>query len=78
VSVGSGSPFVCGLREEAWRGTPTVAEGVDLALRGLWTAMRRDSASGDGYAEPEVTADGYRELGPDELAARRQRRKLAP
>ena len=27
----------------------SVSDGVDLALRGLTVAMKRDSASGDGY-----------------------------
>jgi proteasome beta subunit len=76
VSIGSGSPFVYGVLEDAWKETPTVSEGIDLSLRGLTSAMKRDSASGDGYAVAEVTGDGYRELEPDELRKRLSRLKL--
>lgn len=76
VSIGSGSPFVYGVIEDAWKETPSVAEGVDLALRGLAAAMRRDSASGDGYAVAEITPAGYRELGTEEIQRRLTRLKL--
>jgi proteasome beta subunit len=77
VSVGSGSPFVYGVLEDAWKETPSVSDGIDLALRGLTAAMKRDSASGDGYAVAEIARDGYRELGPDEVRKRLSRLKLA-
>ena len=77
VSIGSGSPFVYGVVEDAWKETPSVNEGVDLALRGLTAAMKRDSASGDGYAVAEVTDAGYRELGPDEIQKQLARLKLS-
>jgi proteasome beta subunit len=76
VSLGSGSPFVYGILEDAWKEMPSVSEGVDLALRGLTAAMKRDSASGDGYAVATITPDGYRELEPDELLKRLGRLKL--
>ncbi len=76
VSVGSGSPFVYGILEDRAPGNPTLAEGVDLALRGLASAMQRDSASGDGYAVAEVTRDGYRELEADETRRRLARLRL--
>lgn len=77
VSIGSGSPFVYGILEDAWKETPSVNEGMDLALRGLTAAMKRDSASGDGYAVAEVTDAGYRELGPDEIQKQLARLKLS-
>ena len=76
VSIGSGSPFVYGILEDAWKETPLVSEGVDLSLRGLTAAMKRDSASGDGYAVAEVTQEGYRELEPEEIRKRLSRLKL--
>ena len=77
VSIGSGSPFVYGVLEDAWKEVPTVSEGVDLSLRGLTSAMKRDSASGDGYAIAEITQDGYRELEPEEIRKRLSRLKLS-
>ena len=76
VSIGSGSPFVYGVLEDAWKDAPTVSEGVDLSLRGLTAAMKRDSASGDGYAVAEVTQAGYRELDAEEIQKRLSRLKL--
>ncbi len=76
VSIGSGSPFVYGVLEDAWRETPSVSEGIDLALRGLAAAMRRDSASGDGYAVAEITRDGYREPPAEEIQRRLVRLRL--
>ena len=77
VSIGSGSPIVYGILEDAWKDAPTVSEGIDLSLRGLTAAMKRDSASGDGYAVAEITHAGYRELGTDEIQKRLSRLKLA-
>lgn len=77
VSIGSGSPFVYGVFEDSWKETPSVSEGVDLALRGLTAAMRRDAGSGDGHAVAEITGAGYRELGSDEVQKRLARLKLS-
>ncbi len=77
VSIGSGSPFVYGILEDAWKETPSVSEGVDLSLRGLTAAMKRDSASGDGYAVAEITHAGYRELESDEVQKRVAKLKLS-
>ena len=77
VSIGSGSPFVYGVLEEAWKPGLRVTEGVDLALRGLTAAMKRDSASGDGYAIATITDGDYLEVEPDEIRRRRSRLKLA-
>jgi proteasome beta subunit len=76
VSIGSGSPFVYGVFEDSWRETPTTSEGIDLALRGLTAAMKRDSASGDGYDVAEISSAGYREIGSDEIQKRLSRLKL--
>ncbi len=77
VSIGSGSPFVYGVLEDAWKETPTVSEGIDLSLRGLTSAMKRDSASGDGYAIAEITQDGYRELEQEAIRKRLSRLRLS-
>jgi proteasome beta subunit len=77
VSIGSGSPFVYGILEDAWKGTPTLSEGIDLALRGLHSAMQRDSASGDGYVVAGITDAGFREVEPEEIRKRLSRLKLA-
>ena len=76
VSVGSGSPFAYGIVEEGYTRDMSTSDGVDLALRGLTAAMRRDSASGDGYLAHIITAKEYRELSDDEINKRLKALKI--
>ncbi|HTT14203.1 MAG TPA: archaeal proteasome endopeptidase complex subunit beta [Thermoplasmata archaeon] len=76
VSVGSGSTFAYGLLEEGYSRDMSTSDGVDLALRGLTAAMKRDSASGDGYLVHVITAKGYRELDDDEINKRLKALKI--
>ena len=76
VSTGSGSPYVYGILEENYSRDLSVSEGVDIALRGLTVAMRRDSASGDGYLVNTVTAREYKEYSEDEINKRLKALKI--
>ncbi len=76
VSVGSGSTFVYGLLEEGYSRDMSTSDGVDLALRGLTAAMKRDSASGDGYLVHVISPKGYRELDDDEINKRLKALKI--
>ena len=76
VSVGSGSTFAYGVLEEGYSRDMTVADGVDLALRGLTVAMKRDSASGDGYIVHTITSKEYKELTEDEINKRLKALKI--
>jgi proteasome beta subunit len=76
VSTGSGSPYVYGVLEENYSRDMTVSDGVDIALRGLTVAMRRDSASGDGYLVNTVTAREYKEFSEDEINKRLKALKI--
>jgi proteasome beta subunit len=76
VSVGSGSPFAYGTLEEAYSRDLSVSDGVDVALRGLTVAMKRDSASGDGYTVHTITAREYREFSEDEINKRLKTLKI--
>ena len=76
VSVGSGSTFAYGPLEETYSRDMSVSDGVDLALRGLTVAMRRDSASGDGYTVHTITAKEYREFSEDEINKRLKALKI--
>jgi proteasome beta subunit len=76
VSVGSGSTFAYGVLEEGYTQAMTVSDGVDLALRGLTVAMKRDSASGDGYIVHTITSKEYHEYSDDEIAKRLKALKI--
>ena len=76
VSVGSGSTFAYGVLEEGYSRDMSMSDGVDLALRGLTVAMKRDSASGDGYIVNTISAKEYREFSEDEINKRLKALKI--
>ncbi len=76
ASVGSGSLFVYGVLEDRWRDDLSLEEGVDLVIRGVRAAMRRDAASGDGVAVATITKDrGFEDLS-SEVTKRMKKMKL--
>jgi proteasome beta subunit len=75
-SIGSGSVFAYGVLEDHFHLGMSKDEAVDLAIRALNAAMRRDSASGDGYAVSVIDKDGFNELSAEESLKRAQRMKL--
>lgn len=77
VTTGSGSPYVYGVLEDHYRKGMTVNDGADLAIRALNAAMKRDSASGDGYSVATITKDGFSHLEEKEIQRRLSKLKLA-
>ncbi|MEK6985653.1 MAG: archaeal proteasome endopeptidase complex subunit beta [Candidatus Thermoplasmatota archaeon] len=73
---GSGSPFVYGVLEDRLGADLTVKEGVDLAIRGLNAAMRRDSASGNGMDIAVIDGQGFRRLEQADILKRHKALKL--
>ena len=76
VSTGSGSPYVYGVLEDHFRDEMDLKDGVDLAIRSVHTAMKRDSASGEGIDVATITKDGYKELDEKEIEKRKAALKL--
>ncbi len=75
VTTGSGSPFVYGVLEDHFKKDVTVEEGIDLAIRGISVAMKRDAASGNGIDVATITrTEGFR---PVQLKAIVGQRKTA-
>ncbi len=62
VATGSGSPMAYGVLEDRYVDNMPIDEGVELAVRALHNAMKRDSASGDGVSVVKITAAGYVEI----------------
>jgi len=71
VSTGSGSPMAYGVLEDRYVDNMPIDEGVELVVRALHNAMKRDSASGDGIDVVKITAEGYMHV--DEAAIKRLR-----
>lgn len=76
VSVGSGSPYAYGVLEDHFKKGMSEDEAISLAIRALNASMRRDSASGDGYAVSVINKEGYKELTPEETLERANKMKL--
>ena len=62
VSTGSGSPFAYGVLEDRFKEGLNEKETVELAIRALRSAMRRDSASGENISVVVITKDKYEEF----------------
>lgn len=67
VATGSGSPIAYGVLEDRYREKLPLDEGVDLAIRALHTAMKRDSASGNGIDVIKITSDGFTEVNEEHI-----------
>lgn len=65
VSTGSGSLTAYGVLEDRYTKDMSESEAVNLAVRALRAAMRRDSASGEGYNVVVITKDKF-EYVPEE------------
>ena len=70
VSVGSGSLFALGVLEGKFEEDMSEDEGVDLAISALNSAIRRDSASGDGMLISIITKKGTRSISEETIRVR--------
>ena len=77
VTTGSGSPYVYGVLEDHYQKGISESEGIDLAIRSLHAAMKRDSASGDGMSVAAITSEGFSFLDEKELHKRQTKMKLS-
>jgi len=62
VATGSGSPMALGVLEDRYRPKMQEKEAVDMAIRALVAAMRRDIASGEDINVVVITKDKYHEF----------------
>lgn len=70
VSTGSGSPYVYGVLEDHFKNDMSRDEAIDLAIRGIHAAMKRDAASGNGIDVAFIDKNGYSLLTEDEISSR--------
>jgi proteasome beta subunit len=62
VATGSGSPMAYGVLEDRYTEDMNTDEGVELAVRALHNAMKRDSASGEGIDVVVIKKGSYKRL----------------
>jgi proteasome beta subunit len=67
VATGSGSPMAYGVLEDRFKPNMTEDEAIELAVRSLKSAMKRDSASGEGIHVVAITKDKFQVLGEDAI-----------
>ncbi|UCE91836.1 MAG: archaeal proteasome endopeptidase complex subunit beta [Methanobacteriota archaeon] len=77
VTTGSGSPYVYGVLEDHYTKGLSTSDGVDLAIRSLHAAMKRDSASGDGMSVATITPEGFSFMDEKEIHKRMSKMKLS-
>jgi proteasome beta subunit len=65
VATGSGSPMAYGVLEDRWKPGMSEDEAIELAVRGLKSAMKRDAGSGEGIHVVVITKDKYQVLDED-------------
>ena len=70
MSVGSGSVFALGALEAGYKPDMSKDEALDLAVTALNSALKRDSASGDGMLVVFIDKTGYNEVSNDEIRSR--------
>ncbi len=73
VASGSGMQIVHGILEDQFREGLDLEEGVDLALRAIHSAQKRDQGTGGGIALSVITKAGYREFSEEEIQKRMTR-----
>jgi proteasome beta subunit len=67
VATGSGSPMAYGVLEDRFLPQMSEDAAIDLAIRALKSAMKRDAGSGEGIHVVVITKDKYEELNEDKL-----------
>ena len=70
ITTGSGSPYVYGILEDYYKENMTPSDGIDLAIRGVFTAMKRDAASGNGIDVVMIDKKGYQDIERDKIDQR--------
>jgi len=73
TSGGSGSPYVFGVLEDLYHEDLTTNEAIDIAIRAVGAAKRRDSASGGMTNVAVINKDGFKEISKEEINKRTEK-----
>jgi proteasome beta subunit len=78
TTTGSGSPYVFGVLEDHYKDGLSSEDALNLAIRGLNAATRRDSASGNGMDIAVIDKKGYRSVERADIDKRLKELGLPP
>jgi proteasome beta subunit len=76
VTTGSGSPYVYGVLEDNFKAGLSTSEGVDLTIRAISAAMKRDAASGDGLDISIISKKDFKFVSEDEIKDRKKKMNI--
>ncbi len=76
TAQGSGSPMAFGVIEDRYHEKMPIKEGVDLAIRALSSAIKRDAASGNEMHVVTITKEGFTEVNHAEIEKRKAALKI--
>jgi len=68
VATGSGYPMAYGVLEDRYTLGMDERSAIELAIRALRSAIKRDAGSGEGVAVVVITEDSYHELSDEEIS----------
>ncbi|MDD3575205.1 archaeal proteasome endopeptidase complex subunit beta [Methanospirillum sp.] len=68
VATGSGSPMAYGVLEDRYTLGMNERNAIELAIRALRSAIKRDAGSGEGITVVVITKEAYRELSDEEIS----------
>ncbi|MDO8554426.1 MAG: archaeal proteasome endopeptidase complex subunit beta [Candidatus Micrarchaeota archaeon] len=60
TSTGSGSPIAYGVLEEMYKENGTIEDNLKVAAKAVYSAMKRDAASGERVDITIITKDGFK------------------
>lgn len=72
-ATGSGSPYAYGVLEDHYKEGMTTSQGVDVAIKALNSAMKRDSASGNGYDIVVISEKGWKPVSNADVEKRKEK-----
>jgi len=67
AATGSGSPIAYGVLEDRYSKDMSIEDGVALAIQALHSAMKRDSASGEGMEVMVITKEKQEEISGEKI-----------
>jgi len=68
-STGSGSPMAFGVLEDSFKSGMNTEQGVELAIKALNVALKRDAGTGEGIEVIVIEKKGYRKVEKEKVAA---------
>lgn len=66
-ATGSGSPMAFGVLEDGYNENMSVDQGVELTIRAMASALKRDMATGEGVDVIVINKDGFKKVAKEKI-----------